>query len=140
MTAGRPRKFESPEDIDAQAKAYFVWCDSQDPPRPYTITGLAEELGTFRDVLIDYESGAYDTETEKYSNAVKRAKAKVERYAEEHVYTQTAGACFHLTNLSRTSKNPWKNAQHQEVTGKDGSDLFGTVAAAITQAHKELNP
>lgn len=137
---GHPRKFSSPEEIDKLSTAYFKEMDSLE--KPYTITGLAESLGTFRIVLISYEKGDYDTDDKKYSDAIKRAKAKVERYAEEAVYSKTAGAVFTLVNLTRNSSEPWKNAQSTEVTGKDGSDLFANmtdeqldarIAAALTK-------
>ena len=134
---GRPRKFNSPEEIDSLSKAYFIECDCKEPPVPYTVTGLAESLGTFRIVLSDYEKGTYDVQEDKengieavmYSYAIKRAKAKIERYAEEKVYEKTAGAVFTLVNMTRNSGEPWKNAQHQEVTGPNN----GPLAIQITQ-------
>lgn len=128
MTAGRPRKFESPEDIDSKAASYFKEMDQLE--RPYTVSGLAEALGTFRIVLSDYEKGTYDTETEKYSYAIKRAKQKIERYAEEAVYTKTAGAVFTLVNLTRNSAEPWKNAQHNEIAGDPKAPLTITLLKA----------
>ncbi len=128
MPAGRPRKFESPEDIDSQAAAYFR--DMDELERPYTVSGLAEALGTFRIVLSDYEKGTYDTETEKYSYAIKRAKQKIERYAEEAVYTKTAGAVFTLVNITRNSEEPWKNAQHQDIDAKHSGQVSFTLLKA----------
>ncbi len=131
---GRPRKFNSPEEIDELSKAYFTECDLSNPKVPYTVTGLAESLGTFRIVLSDYESGKYDVEADpengveevRYSYAIKRAKAKIERYAEEHVYDKTAGSVFTLVNITRNQPEPWKNAQQQDVN-HSGSIEVGLI-------------
>lgn len=135
---GRPRKFETPEDIESLSKAYFMECDSNEPPTPYTVTGLAEALGTFRIVLTYYEKGTYDVLEDKengikpvmFSYAMKRAKSKVERYAEEHIYDKTAGAVFTLVNMTRNSEEPWKNAQHQDVNVSGSLDITDKLKEA----------
>lgn len=76
---------------------------------PYTITGLALALDTTRKTLLDYEERAsnyqpgddgYDPLYAKLSNTIKKAKAKVENYAETYLYNgkNTAGGIFNLKN------------------------------------------
>jgi hypothetical protein len=69
MATGRPLKFKSPEQLQAKIDAYFASCWKETPifkdgkqigvtrhqARPYTITGLALDLDTTRETLIDYE-------------------------------------------------------------------------------------
>ena len=54
MPAGRPLKFESPEEMQKFIDIYFKECDDND--EYYTITGLTLALGFCeRKSLIDYE-------------------------------------------------------------------------------------
>lgn len=100
---GRPRKFETVEELQKQIDAYFKLCE--DKGKPYTITGLALSLDTFRKVLLDYEN-EYDFQgvsaklKKQFSNAIKKAKAKVLEYNEELLYRdkQVAGVIFNLKN------------------------------------------
>lgn len=81
---GRPRKWQTPEELQQVIDAYFAECDPHidthkvsivaangkglawrdeeyiTEQKPYVITGLALALGTTRDTLLDYESGLYD--------------------------------------------------------------------------------
>lgn len=116
---GRPKKFESAEQMQQLIDEYFASCfdfkrdmfgnrlvdktatrAKGDEPnyiieqvRPFTITGLAVALGTTRDLLLDY---GYDQE---FSDTIKTAKEQVHQYAEESLYTKgAAGAIFNLKN------------------------------------------
>lgn len=105
----RPLKFESVEDLSERISEYFYACDTHmktvftkdgeaievPVPKPYTISGLAYFLGTSRKVLLEYES-----RNEEFSNTIKNAKAKIEAYVEESLWTPkvTAGVIFNLKN------------------------------------------
>lgn len=111
---GRPPKFESAEQMQELIDAYFKECDGKplldengtpmrnkygkiikDDRRPYTITGLALALGfNSRQALLNYEG------KEEFNDTIRRAKARVERYAEERLYDKDGanGAKFSLTN------------------------------------------
>lgn len=96
---GRPRKFESVEDLIERAQKYFDEC--MNVPllwqRPLTITGLCNALGTFRNVLIDYEKGKYG---EEYKEVIKFLKQIVEQGYEERLHGPNAtGAIFGLKNF-----------------------------------------
>lgn len=95
------------EELESKVKAYFDSCHDKngDLIRPYTITGLALALDTSRETLIDYE------EKEGYSDTIKRAKAKIENFAEEQLFTNrnTAGVIFNMVN-----NWGWKNKQEHE--------------------------
>lgn len=104
---GRPRKFETVEDLWTRAEAYIK--DRQDKLEPLTVTGLALALGTTRETLMDYEDGRYDGENgqePQFSYAVKMVKAYVKDYAESQLYKlrNPGGAIFALKNFGWSDK------------------------------------
>jgi len=106
---GRPLKFKSVEDLEKKIDAYFAKCDEKE--EPYTITGLCLALGTYRDVLLDYEN--LDNRKE-FSNAIKRAKLRCQNYAEQQMYLKQnpAGPIFALKNYG------WRDKQEIEHSGE----------------------
>ncbi len=82
--------------------------------------GLCRYLSISYDAFIDYENEQQGAEL---SVPFKDARLRCLEYAGEHVYTHTAGAVFAHVNLTKKYKEPWKNAQAQEITGKDGGAL-----------------
>jgi hypothetical protein len=128
---GRPPAFESASDLEAKVKAYFLQCDQED--KPYGIYGLISHLSIDPTTFYDYESGDRDTENEKFSHILKRSRLKVVAYAETKLYDKTAGSVAQLVNTTRKFPEPFKNAQHQEITGKDG----GALEFALTDRLKE---
>ena len=111
---GRPPMYNSKEEIQEKIDAYFEECkgkvllDEDGKPfldkygspivygaRPLTITGLALALGfTSRQALLNYQA------KEEFVDTITRAKAQVERYAEERLYDKDGanGAKFSLAN------------------------------------------
>lgn len=108
---GRPLKFESAEQLQKQIDDYFRSCHDGDDRliRPYTITGLALALDTSRQTLLNYEN------QDEYFDTIKKAKLKIENYAEEALFTskQTAGVIFNMVN-----NYGWKNKQEHEQNVK----------------------
>lgn len=114
MAGGRPPFFSSVEEMQKAIDKYFEECDGKvlldedgkpmrnkdgkvirDDRRPYTITGLALALGfNSRQALLNYEG------KEEFHDTVRRAKSRVERYAEERLYDKhgSNGAKFSLAN------------------------------------------
>ena len=91
--AGRPPKWTTPEELQIDIDKYFDECKKTG--EPLTITGLAIALDTYRDVLIDYQ------EKDEFSNTVKKAKQKIENFAEKQLYNKdvpTTGVIFNLKN------------------------------------------
>lgn len=111
---GRPPFYNSVEEMQEMIDRYFAECDGKpvldkdgnpmrnkdgkiirDDRRPYTITGLALALGfNSRQALLNYEGRP------EFNDTIKRAKARVERYAEERLYDNNGanGAKFSLAN------------------------------------------
>ena len=112
---GRPMKFKTVEELQKKIDEYFAECDKQ--KRPYTITGLALALDTNRATLLDYEK-----KYEQFSEVVKKAKLRIENYAEEQLFTSknVAGVIFNLMN-----NFGWKNRQDVDASigGKEGEPL-----------------
>jgi hypothetical protein len=129
---GRPRHWGSPEILETAIDAYFT--DAISKEQPLGILALCVHTSMSWETFTDYERGDMDTETEKFSVPLKNARLRVMAYAESRVYENTAGATFQLTNLSRKFKEPWKNAQHQELTGANGGPISLSIADQILAA------
>lgn len=80
MGAGRPRKFDTPEDLESLCDEYFKGTE-----RP-TMSGLCNYLGIPRQTLSDYHK------RDDYSDIVKNARQKVEEAVEEALLYDKAGA------------------------------------------------
>ena len=105
MNIGRPLKFESAEELQDKIDMYFVKCKEEQIP--FTISGLACALDTTRRTLLDYE------EKDEYSHTIKRAKAKIEAFNEQMLYSKdvpTTGVIFNLKN-----NYGWKDTQAIEA-------------------------
>jgi len=144
-TGGAPRLFDTVEDFNSKADEYFNSLKpSEEWPhgQPATLTGLCLHLDTFPNVIRDYELGTYDSENQKFSTAVKKQRLRVVNFAERSLYTgkNAAGPIFHIVNLTRHAKDEedkWKNAQHQEFTGPNGSALEITILSDRIKAARE---
>jgi hypothetical protein len=99
---GRPRKYESPEQMQAAIDEYFT-TDTQP-----TVTGLAIALGfTSRNALYVYEGYS-----EEYFGTLKVARLRVEHEYEKALRVKgihAAGPIFALKNLG------WKDTQTVSV-------------------------
>lgn len=111
---GRPLKFKSVEELQDKIDKYFTMCDDKD--KPYTISGLAVALDTSRQTLINYE------DKEQYFDTIKRAKQKIEAYAEELLCKggNAAGVIFSL-------KNNYKWVDKQEIQADVNQDVTITI-------------
>ena len=111
---GRPLLYKTVEEMQIAIDKYFEDCDGKvltdssgnpirdkyghiirDGKRPYTITGLALALGfNSRQALLNYQ------ERDAFHDTIVRAKARVEKYAEERLYDNNGanGAKFSLAN------------------------------------------
>lgn len=106
---GRPPKYDTPEEMQEVIDLFFSKCDEDKDP--YTITGLALELGMSRQALCDYEKKG------EFLDTIKKAKQKVESYAEKSLYrnNQVTGVIFNLKN-----NFGWVDKQEKELSGNLG--------------------
>lgn len=107
---GRPQKFKDVKELQDKIDVYFEQCVCEN--KPFTVTGLALALDTTRETLCDYE------EKPEFSDAIKKAKAKVEQFAEERLYLGApAGAIFALKNFGWSDKQTLE----QQMLDKNGN-------------------
>lgn len=110
MTAGRPLKYKSVEEIKPLIEKYF----NETPKDEWTITWLALALDTSRTTLIDYqnrwEDGLIDKE---FTDTIKRAKEMVEHSYELDLKKRgNTWTIFALKNFD------WKDKQETELSGQ----------------------
>jgi hypothetical protein len=107
MSAGRPLKFKTVEELQTKVKEYFETCDEKG--KPYTITGLALSLDTTRQGLMNYQ------ERDEFYDTIKKAKLQCENYAEEQLFVgkNTAGVIFNMKN-----NYGWVDKQEIEQSGE----------------------
>lgn len=131
---GRPLKFKSVDLLEEQIEAYFDKCDKEE--RPYTVSGLALYLDTDRATLLRWqdEENNYkelsEEDNKRLCNAIKKAKQRIEGYAEEQLFRKTnvAGVIFNM-------KNNWNWADKQEIVNIDNNkaDLSGLTTDEIRE-------
>lgn len=113
--AGQPPKYRSSEQMQTMIDDYFDVKKEQS--EPFTITGLALWLGfESRQSIYDYEKHG------EYSYTIKRARLRIENFAEKKLYTTTpAGAIFALKNFG------WRDKQEIELNTNDADSMFDIV-------------
>ena len=106
MPAGRPPKFETPEEMQKAIDAFYAESEAKD--WPLTITGLALAIGMTTETLRQY------AEKDEFSATVKTAKGIVEADVERRLLSGQAatGAIFWLKNNAG-----WKDKQETEHSG-----------------------
>jgi len=77
MGAGRPLKFETPEDIESRGWDYIEKTGVMS-----TVTGLARALGTTRQTLCDYQKRP------EFTDAIKRLKHECEHFMVQRALTE----------------------------------------------------
>lgn len=128
---GRPRIFDTPEQMQAAIDDYFESCwgiieitkgegenrtteTRRVQERPYTIMGLALALNMCRETLCDYAKQG------QFSDIVKRAKQTVELAVEEQLIAgkNATGPIFWLKNHAG-----YRDKQELEHSGPEGKNL-----------------
>lgn len=120
---GSEKLFKTKKELDDKIEAYFKYCDEVN--KPYTMSGLAVYLGTCRQTVINYGK------SDLHFDSIKKAKARVEAYAEEKLYreSQVTGIIFNLKE-----NFGWKDKVETEHTG---SLDVGLIERAIVDAGKK---
>lgn len=144
---GRPRKFNSPEELQAGIDAYFTGQDEKaaraEQAPIYSMHGLAVALDTSRSTLLRYEDAPNQWSddpnvAEAFQCAVKRARERVAAWTEERLYHKgqhPASPIFSLKN-----NFGWKDEQQVSVNVgvalgiQVGDDAHRTQLAPINEA------
>jgi hypothetical protein len=131
---GRPRIISSPEEFDAKVDAYIKLCQSCDPPKKLTYTGLVLSLGMCsRDTLCEYGK------LPEFSDSVRRAKLFIENEYEQHLFgANTSGVTFALKNLGWSDKldvNHGGQPDNPIVTTQLSEEASKAISDALEQAY-----
>lgn len=91
METGRPKLYESKEEMQEVIDAYFLLCDQLE--KPYTMSGLANALNMSRQSVINY------SKEEEFFDTIKKARGKIEQQLEENALMGKANSTFTIFNL-----------------------------------------
>lgn len=106
MGAGRPPKFNSPEELQEKLEQYFNQCIENN--KMPTKGGLALYLDTTRETLSDYEK------KEEFSDAIKVSYQIIEDAWVQKLSGQAVtGTIFYLKNAF---SRDWRDKTEQDVT------------------------
>jgi hypothetical protein len=123
---GRPLKFQSVEELQAKIDDYFEVTGRE----KWSIVGLAIHLGTFRNVLMDYQ------DKDEFSTTIKSAKSKVElAYEESGMRRGNAFDIFRMKNMGW--KDSYENKNSNENTNFDAGSLDPKLADDFSEFMKQ---
>lgn len=143
---GRPRLFQTVEELEDKIEEYFKYCDARIvqgydnktneqfayvSPEPYTMSGLAYYLGMDRRSLINYK------ERDEFFLTIKKARDRVEMDIDRRLNdkgTFTPGLIFNLKN-----NFDWKDQTHQDITTKGQPILGGQTNVSTHLSHSEAD-
>ena len=120
---GRPRKFETVEELQNAVNEYFQSCFEEDEngklwqARPFTVTGLSNALDVDRKTLLRYEKEF----EEPFRHTVKKAKNYIEQYNEERLALNknAVGIIFNLKN-----NFGWEDSMTSKLIGDKDQDAI----------------
>lgn len=129
---GRPKKYSTVEEMEQIIEDYFNLCNKKH--LPYTVSGLAIALDMTRETLLRYE------EQNEFSDTIKRAKQRVEGYAEMCLFKGggiATGVIFNLknnfgwkdkteidNNIGNKDDKPFKNIDLSHLTTEQIKELL----------------
>ena len=124
--SGAPLKFNDKKQLALMIEDYFLWCDIQ--KEPYTITGLALHLDTYKSVLFQYIKGK--GRYAPFTDQIKKAVQRCENYAERMTYLKgnPAGPIFILKNYG-WSDVPAEDPDEYEDDGFEEAMVDATLKA-----------
>jgi hypothetical protein len=124
---GRPRKYETPEEMELKINEYFNWCI--DNKMEIAVNGLVLYLGfSHKSSLYEYQ------ENEEFTDLIKKARTAVEMSYELDLRTfKFGGAVFALKNMGWTDVTT-QNV-NQTITNVEAS--FGTTIQSTQQPSED---
>lgn len=111
--SGKPKMFDSVEDLQAQIDQYYLEC--KEGEIPLTIEGLCEVLECDRLTLLNYEK---KKGYEEFFNTIKKAKTKITRNKVERALSGKANPAFTIFDLCNNTD--YENTQKVDHSNKGG--------------------
>lgn len=105
IKGGRPKAFNSPEELQTLLDEYFDYCDNEKEiitdskgnmksiQKPYTMSGICVYLDISAETWSDY------SKKPEFSETIKKARKKVENYCEENTITGRLNPIFSIFSL-----------------------------------------
>lgn len=112
-TMGRPRHFDTPEELVEAFSEYLNFCDKH--IKPYTITGFCKYIKSYKDLINEY------AKNEKFSGTIKAIYNIIENNVEENMLTNKYNATACIFNLKNNFG--WTDKNVIEQTGPGGGPL-----------------
>lgn len=124
---GRPKLYNSVEELEKDINNYFKMCDKRE--KPYTMSGLALALDMSRQSLINY------SKDEEFFDTIKKAKQRVETQLEENALFNKANPTFTIFNLKNNFN--WKDKQEHEISNNEEiNNQLINIANLLNQPQK----
>ena len=122
---GRTKLFKNAEELQNAIDNYFKKCDKNN--KPYTVCGLALELGVDRKTLINY------SKEDEFFHTIKNAKLKIESQLEESLYRlgNNSGVIFNLKN-----NYGWKDNAEDEDEKENRNGIINELVEALENVKK----
>ena len=124
---GRPKLYNSVEELEKDISDYFKMCDKKD--KPYTMSGLALALDMDRKTLINY------SKDEEFFHTIKNARQRVEAQLEENALFNKANPTFTIFNLKNNFN--WKDKHEHEISNSEETNQqLINIANLLNQPQK----
>ena len=128
---GRPRKYETPEEMQGEIEAYFA---SRTPMNPPTLSSLALYLG-----YMDRQS-LYDAEVRpEFACTIKRARARIIAFGEQQLFTnpKPTGAIFFLKNCGYSDRKEIEISGSLEINSLTPEERKARIDELEKKRHAE---
>lgn len=125
---GRPRIFNSQEELEQKIMEYWRRCEQNN--KPYTLSGLALWIGVDRKTLYNY------SEKDEFFPTIKKAKDIVEASMEERALTGENNVTFSIFALKNNFA--WRDKQEIEHSGETNMNVTTMTAEERKQRIDEL--
>ena len=125
MPGGRPRLYNSAEQMKKDIDKYFEDCDVKD--RPYTMSGLAYALNMDRRSLVNYAN------KDEFFLTIKSARERVQQQLEENALMNKANSIFTIFNL----KNNFGWRDTVEVKTEEETSKLDELIEALKDVKKD---
>lgn len=131
---GRPRVFNSQEELEQKIMEYWQRCEQNN--KPYTLSGLALWIGVDRKTLYNY------SEKDEFFPTIKKAKDIVEASMEERALTGENNVTFSIFALKNNFG--WRDKQEIEHSGETSVNVNTNMTEEerkqrIEELKKKLN-